>query len=154
MRALVICAALALSACSVPQPSRPNRTAPARPALAAIDAFATGYINWTAATVTARMRDLARISVGQARSSLLLLAAQTEQDYELQQGGVANAGTVESVAPLRGSPGRYVVVTREQTTASNTTAYRGLLPAWHIALATVTRLASGRWAVSSWQPEN
>jgi hypothetical protein len=49
---------------------------------------------------------------------------------------------------------RYVVVTRELTVATATTAYQGLQPAWHVTVATVTQLASGGWAVSGWQPES
>jgi hypothetical protein len=118
----------------------------------AIDVFATGYVNWTADTIAARMRTLAMISVGQARSTVLIAAAQTAHDYELRRSGVANTGTVEVIARLPGTD-RYVVVTRERTTASNTSAYAGLMPAWHVALATVARVDGG-WAASSWQPEN
>jgi hypothetical protein len=45
-------------------------------------------------------------------------------------------------------------VTREQTTATASTAYQGLRPAWHLTLATVAEVAAGRWVVSSWQPES
>ena len=55
--------------------------------------------------------------------------------------------------PCSARADQYAVVTRERTTATNTTAYRGLRPAWHLALATVTR-PRGRWVVSGWQPEN
>jgi hypothetical protein len=120
----------------------------------AIDVFATAYINWTAATVSSRMRALAKLSVGQARSAVLLAAAQTAQDYELARSGIANSGTVEAIAPLAGSGDEYVVVTKERTSASNTTAYRGLAAAWHLSLASVARVPTGGWAVSSWQPEN
>ena len=41
------------------------------------------------------------------------------------------------------------MVTRESTTATNTTAYQGLEPAWHLALATVTELQPGRWVVAA-----
>jgi hypothetical protein len=85
---------------------------------------------------------------------MALAAAQTAGDYELKHGGVANRGTVEAVAPLGGHRYQYVVVTREQTTASNTSAYQGLRPSWHLALATVAQLASGGWAISRWQPES
>lgn len=123
-------------------------------AVEAIDVFATVYINWTAATVSNRMRALAKLSIGQARSAVLLLAAQTARDYELARSGIANSGTVEAIASLLGSHDEYVVVTRERTTASNTTAYQGLAPAWHVALATVARVMAGGWTLSSWQPEN
>jgi len=121
---------------------------------AAIAAFASAYINWTADTVSDDMRALAAHSVGQARSAVLLAAAQTAGDYELQRGGIANTGVVEAIAPLLGHSEKYVVVTRESTTATATTAYQGLQPAWHVAIATVSELAPGRWVVSGWQPES
>lgn len=139
------------AAAVTPQPAAPV-AAPA-PA-AAVRAFATAYINWTAATVTDRLRALASLSVGQARAAMTLAASQTATDYELRRGGVANHGTVEAVAPLRGRPGSYVVVTRELTTATGTDAYRGLRPAWHVTLATVTAVGREGWALSAWQPEN
>jgi hypothetical protein len=122
----------------------------------AVRAFAGDYINWDASTVAAQMSGLARRSIGPARSAMQLAAAQTAGDYELQRGGIANHGTVEAVAPLpeaaRG--GRYIVVTRELTTASLSSAYQGLRPAWHVTIASVSELAPGRWVVSGWQPEN
>ena len=110
----------------------------------AIEAFATGYINWRATTVSRTMRALEAISIGQARSEVALAASQTAQDYELRHGGVANSGTVEAVAPVLGHRDQYAVVTRERTTATNTTAYQGLPAAWHLTLATVTRLTQRR----------
>ena len=120
----------------------------------AIRRFTTAYINWNAQTVAADMRSLAAQSVGQARSAMQLAAAGTIGDYELQRGGVANQGTVEAVAPLAGRRDQYVVVTLESTTATNTTAYEGLLPAWHVTLATVAEQAPGQWVLSGWQPES
>jgi hypothetical protein len=139
-----------------PSPTPPRETA-ARAAAApesALRAFASAYINWTADTVAADMRALASRSVGEARSAMTLAASETANDYELQRAGIANSGTVEAVAPLLGRRGEYVVVTREFTTATNTTAYEGLRPAWHLALAMVRELARGQWAVSSWQPQS
>jgi hypothetical protein len=120
----------------------------------AIAAFASAYINWTAQTVSGDMRALAAHSIGQARSAVMLAATQTAGDYELQRGGIANTGVVEAIAPLRGPGDRYVVVTREATTATATSAYQGLQPAWHVAIATVSELSPGRWVVSGWQPES
>jgi hypothetical protein len=120
----------------------------------AIEAFAGTYINWDAQNVAVRLRALAAQSVGQARSAMALAAAGAANDYELRQGGIANAGTVQAIAPLRNSADRFVVVTLERTTATNTTAYAGLRPAWHLAIATVVRLSGGQWALSAWQPEN
>ncbi|MFL5828382.1 MAG: hypothetical protein ACJ76X_00545 [Solirubrobacteraceae bacterium] len=139
---------------SPPPPPEHVKTAAAQ-AQQAVAAFATAYINWNAANVSARMQALAAASIGQARSAMALAAAQTAGDYELKRGGVANTGAVEAVAPLPGHRDEYVVVTRERTTATNTTAYQGLRPAWHVAVASVTRLANGGgWVVSRWQPEN
>jgi hypothetical protein len=139
-----------------PSPPPPAQTAShaAPTAAQAIRAFATTYINWDAQTVAGHMRRLAGQSVGQARSAMTLAAAQTANDYELRQGGIANSGTVEAVARLVGHTDEYVVVTRESTTATNTTAYEGLRPAGHLALATVEQLPSGRWALTGWQPVN
>ncbi|MBV8430742.1 MAG: hypothetical protein JO244_06245 [Solirubrobacterales bacterium] len=123
-------------------------------AIAAVTAFAAAYINWNAQDVSQDLHDLAARSLGQARSALQLAAAQTASDYELQRGGIANQGTVEAVAPLTAGGDRYVVVTSELTTATATTAYQGLQPAWHVAIATVTEQGDGRWVVSGWQPES
>jgi hypothetical protein len=137
-----------------PPPPAQSAAGGAPSAVAAVTAFASAYINWTARTVAGDLRSLAAGSVGQARSAMELAAAQTAADYQLQRGGIANSGQVEAVAPLRGRPNRYVVVTLERTTATATTAYQGLAPAWHIAIASVVQLAPGRWVVSGWQPES
>ena len=136
-------------------------TAPAQSAVggaaapdSAIYTFVMAYINWDADTVTADMRALAAHSIGQARAAVQLAAAQTAGDYELRRGGVRNSGRVEAIAPLIGHRNQYAVVTRERTSATDTTAYQGLRPAWHLALATVARLSSGQWVVSGWQPES
>ncbi|MBV9802410.1 MAG: hypothetical protein JO130_04445 [Solirubrobacterales bacterium] len=137
-----------------PPPPRQTATGSAAAPASAIRAFATAYINWTAQTVAGDMRSLAARSVGQARSAMALAAAETAGDYELQRGGIANHGTVEAVAPLPDQAGRYVVVTCESTSATNTTAYQGLRPAWHVALATVAEQRPGQWVLSGWQPES
>jgi hypothetical protein len=138
---------------SLPPPRQYVAGAPAT-ARQAIYRFATAYINWTATTVAGDERALAAQSIGQARSTMALAAAQTAQDYELRRGGIANRGTVEAIAPLLGTRNRYVVITRELTTATNTSAYQGLRAGWHLAIATVTQLSPGRWVVSGWQPES
>lgn len=175
MRLVTLVIALCLAACGAVGPARPRPSvvaraeqtheypSPAPPAqtvaggspsaAVAVAAFATAYVNWTAATVSSDMRHLAAHSIGQARAAMALAAAQTASDYELQRGGIANRGSVEAVAPALGGRDRYVVVTRELTTATATTAYQGLLPAWHVTVATVSRQASGQWVVSGWQPE-
>jgi hypothetical protein len=120
----------------------------------AVAVFADAYINWTAATVSARLRALAEVSVGQARSAMLLAASGTARDYELRRGAVVNRGTVEAVAPLPSAPGQYVVVTREQTTSAIAGGGGGLAPGWHVTLAGVARVGGGLWVLSRWQPES
>jgi hypothetical protein len=115
--------------------------------------FVNAYINWNAVTVSQDMRTLAAHSIGQARAAMVLAAAQTASDYELQRGGIANQGRVEAIAPLPGARDQFVVVTRELTTATATASYQGLQPAWHVALATVARQGSG-WVLSEWQPQS
>ena len=139
-----------------PSPLPPPQTAARASAnpTAAVRAFATDYINWTARSLAADMTALSHRSVGQARSATALAAAEAARDYELQRGGVANSGIVEALAPLPRHAHQYVVVTRERTTATNTDAYQGLEPAWHVALATVTQLTPGNWVVSAWAPQS
>lgn len=131
-------------------PDGPGAATPER----AVQQFADAYINWTADNVGRDMRRLAAASIGQARSALQLAAAQTAGDYELKRGGIANTGTVEAVAAMPASSNRYVVVTREQTTATADAAYQGLKPAWHVAIATVARVRGGGWVLSGWQPDS
>ena len=139
---------------ATPAPRQTVAGPPASTPKEAVRRFAVAYINWTAETVADDMRSLAAQSVGQARSALQLAAAQTAGDYELKRGGIANSGTVEAVAGLAGARTRYVVVTRERTTAASNAAYQGLRPAWHVAIATVVPAAPGGWVLSGWQPES
>lgn len=138
----------------VPTPAPPEQAPGTGTPAAALRSFATAYVNWSAASVAGDLRGLARASVGQARSAMELAAADAGRDATLRRGGIANHGMVEAVAPETGRPGAYVVVTRESTTASASTAYAGLAPEWHVTVATVTREPDGRWVVSGWQPES
>lgn len=137
-----------------PPPPRQIASKASATAVVAIRTFANAYINWNAQTVSQNMRTLAARSVGQARAAMTLASAETAGDYELRRGGIANQGTVEAVARLPRRKDEYVVVTLESTTATNTTAYQGLRPAWHVALATVAEQRAGQWVLSGWQPEN
>jgi hypothetical protein len=120
----------------------------------AVQVFAQWYINWTADTVATHLRVLAQVGIGQARSAMTLAAGQVGKDSSLTLGGIANSGTVEAIAPVTGERNVYAVVTRERTTATNTNAYQGLRPAWHVTLATVTEVDGRLWTISGWQPEN
>ena len=148
----------------LPSPAAPEHAAGSASAVQAIRRFAERYINWSAANVAARMHGLARTSVGQARSEMALTAAQVHADRTLSRAGIANRGTVEAVAALPRRGNRYVVVTRERTTARYTNAYQGLAPAWHVILVTVARVTGTSrrdrrrgplgWVVSVWQPQS
>jgi hypothetical protein len=120
----------------------------------AVYVFAMQYINWNSQNVSARLRALARVSVGQARSAASTEASETASDDELKQGQIANSGMVEAIARVIGRRYEYAVATRERTTSSATDAYQGLAAQWHLAVATVTRLPGGLWVLSDWQPEN
>lgn len=119
----------------------------------AVQAFATAYVNWNYRTVALHLRALSEVSIGQARSMLSMAAAQVGRDSELRRGQIANSGAVEAIGPVRGHSDQFAVVTRERTTAANTNAYQRLAPAWHVALATVTRVR-GLWVLSAWQPQS
>jgi hypothetical protein len=139
----------------IPTPAPPQR-APGgwRSPVQAVQVFAQAYINWTADTVAAHLRVLSQAAIGQARSAMTLAAGQVGRDSSLRLGGIANSGTVEAIAPVTGERNVYAVVTRERTTATNTSAYQGLRPAWHVTLATVTEVDGWLWTISGWEPEN
>jgi hypothetical protein len=139
----------------IPTPA-PAQQAPGgwRSPVQAVQVFADEYINWSADTVATHLQVLAQAAVGQARSAMTLAAGQVARDGTLKLGGIANAGTVEAIAPVTGERNVYAVVTRERTTATNSSAYQGLRPAWHVTLATVTNVDGWLWTISGWQPEN
>jgi hypothetical protein len=116
---------------------------------AALTHFGRLYTNWTAKTVAGQYQSLSRRSVGQAARSLAQTARQARDNSELLRDGVTNRGTIESIAPRRGHPNAYIIVTRE-TTGAASGAYDGLTPAYHVTLAQVQQVAGG-WTVSAWQ---
>jgi hypothetical protein len=119
---------------------------------AALERFASLYINWTYSTLAAQERRLAQIAVGEARLAERQAAATAGRDTALRNGRIYNRGTVVAVGPLLGGgPGRYVVVTREETGGDE--EYAGLQAAFHVTLATVGAVAGG-WVVSEWQPQS
>ena len=119
---------------------------------AALARYAELYVNWTAAGVAANQRQLAAISLGQARAQALQAAASLARDPELTKSAVSNTGSVVAIAPGQGAAaGLWVVVTREQTIGKGD--YAGLPPTLHVIYAQLTRTANG-WVVTRWQPEN
>jgi len=119
---------------------------------AALARYAELYVNWTAAGVAANQRQLAAISLGQARAQALQAAASFARDPELTKSAVSNTGSVVAIAPGQGAAaGLWVVVTREQTIGKGD--YAGLPPTLHVIYALLARTASGL-VVTRWQPEN
>lgn len=120
---------------------------------AALQRYATLYVNWTAQTLVSNLRELASISIGGARASAREAAARTGRDDTLRRAGVTNSGTVVAIARRLGAEDdAWIVVTSETTRGSG--AYDGLprhTP--HVTYATVARLHAG-WVVKSWQPQS
>ena len=124
----------------------------ARTPQAALSRYARLEINWNAGDVGRVQRELAAISLGQARAEALQAAASDGRDSVLQNSKVANSGAVVGVAQGQGTAaGRWVIVTAESTTGAG--AYAGLPAALHVTYATLTRTRSG-WIVETWRPQN
>ena len=118
----------------------------------ALERYAELYVNWTAADVTARQRELASISLGQARVQALQAAASAAADTQLLESRVANSGTVVAITHGQGpAAGDWVIVTREQTTGQGD--YAGLPPTLHVIYAQLIATPHG-WIVIRWQAEN
>ena len=119
---------------------------------AAVERYANLYVNWHADQLAARQRQLASISLGQARAQALQAAASTAQDPKLTTSHVANHGQLVSIAPGAGpANGQWVIVTTETTTGQG--AYTGLPPTVHVTYATLTHQAGG-WVISQWSPQS
>jgi hypothetical protein len=117
----------------------------------ALERYARLYVNWSARTVAADQRELAAISVDQARAQALQAAATYARDQTLQQSGVANTGHLVAITSSITTPGQWVLLTSEQTTGKGD--YAGLPPTLHVTYARVTHASSG-WVVSEWAPQN
>lgn len=123
----------------------------ARTAQAAVLRYARLYINWNAATLAADQRRLAGLSIGAARLTAQQQAASTGTDRTLSADHLANHGTVVSAAPGTGAErGRWVIVTREQTTGTG--SYHDLPYQLHVTLATTIHTPRG-WVMSQWSPQ-
>jgi hypothetical protein len=119
---------------------------------AALERYASRYVNWTAQTVTGVQGQLAAISLGQARAQALQAAASYARDGALNASRVANHGSVISIARGYGTAATWwVIVTQEQTTG--TADYAGLPATDHVTYAQLQHTGSG-WIVSQWSPQN
>jgi hypothetical protein len=119
---------------------------------AALERYAATYLNWDAAHVIAIQRQLASISLGQARAQALQAAASASRDSQLTNSDVANHGHVVAISPGQTTAtGRWVIVTSERTGGHGD--YQDLPPTLHIIYAQLTNTSQG-WVVSRWQPQN
>jgi hypothetical protein len=116
-----------------------------------LERYARRYVNWTAATVAGDQRQLAAMSIDQARAQALQAAASYANDQTLQHSGVANSGRLVAITQSRATRGEWVLVTSEQTTGKGD--YAGLPPTLHVTYAEATHTPSG-WVVSEWAPQN
>jgi hypothetical protein len=141
---------------TIPAPARAAQTRVAADAAqqtpqAALERYARLYVNWTADRVAGIQRELASLSMGQARAQALQAAGSYTRDQTLAQSNVANSGHLVAITPSVPTPGQWVLVTSEQT--SGTGEYAGLPSTLHVIYAQVTRTPSG-WVVSEWAPQN
>jgi len=113
----------------------------------ALQRYGTLYVDWSASVLPAHARQLAALSVGQARQSALASAANARA---LQRYQVSNSGSVVAIAPGIGAQrGKWAVVTDEQTTGTG--PYLGLPITSHVTWATLQRLKGG-YVIASWAP--
>jgi hypothetical protein len=104
-------------------------------------AFAQLYTNWSSRTLSSEQQTLAPISVGAARSSEREAAASSRNDTTMRRGHIYSSGEILSIAQDASRPGRWVIVTREQT--GGDAQYEGLPAGYHVTLAQLARVASG-----------
>jgi hypothetical protein len=116
----------------------------------ALRRYALAYINWRAVDLQARERQLAAMSIGDAKLTAQQEAAARNGAAALDANHVANTGQLVAIAPGEGSEtGQWVIVTLEHTTGTG--AYAGLRPGPHVTFAEVRRIDGG-WVVSAWKP--
>jgi hypothetical protein len=117
---------------------------------AALERYTRLYVNWTARTIVPIQKQLATLSVGQARAEALQAAASYARDQTLAESRVANSGRLIAITRSLDA-GQWVIVTSEHTIGAGD--YSGLPPTLHVIYAQVTRVQAG-WVVSEWAPQN
>jgi hypothetical protein len=120
---------------------------------AALIAFAQASMNWNWTSLAAQQRQLAVDAVDQAREHAQLLATTAAHDTEMRRGQITSTGTVQTIARIPGSRGRWLVVTLEQSGSAHPGAFDRPRAAYHVTVAAVREIAPGRWAVSAWHPQ-
>jgi hypothetical protein len=121
--------------------------AAAASARAALERYASLYVNWQAGQLPQRARELQALATGQARAQALALATRAKA---LERYQVSNTGTVTAITPGQGQEqGRWAVITNETT--SGTGPYAGLPATSHVTWATVAHQHHG-YVVTGWYP--
>lgn len=121
--------------------------AAAASARAALERYASLYVNWQAGQLPQRARELRALATGQARAQALALASRAKA---LERYQVANAGSITAIAAGQGQElGRWAVITNETT--SGTGPYAGLPATSHVTWATVAHQHHA-YVVTGWYP--
>ncbi|MGD1059710.1 MAG: hypothetical protein ABR992_20145 [Solirubrobacteraceae bacterium] len=116
----------------------------------ALRRYALVYVNWRAADLRQRERQLVAMSIGAAKLVAEQTAGAQSGTAALIADGVANSGEVVAIAPGGGPDfGQWVIVTLEHTTGTG--PYAGLPTTPHVTFARVRRVKTG-WVVSAWTP--
>ncbi len=119
---------------------------------AAIARYTSLWVNWSAQSIPAQQRQLAGISLGQARAQALHAAASLQNDAQLTQNQVSNTGSLLAATPGQAAAaGKWIVVTQESTTGQGD--YQGLPGSLHVIYAQLTHTPQG-WVISGWSPQN
>ncbi len=106
---------------------------------AALRRYALAYVNWSAASLPARERQLAALSIGQARQLALQTASARSGAAALLADQVSNSGQIIALTPGEGPDrNQWVLVTQEHTTGSG--PYAALPAGPHVTIARVTHL--------------
>lgn len=118
---------------------------------AALERYASLYVNWQASNLVAHQRELASFSLGQARAQALQAAASASRDPQLTRSQVSNQGQlIAATAGAGAAAGEWVLVTRERTTGQGN--YTGLPPTLHVIYAQLTHNPDG-WLINQWKPQ-
>lgn len=132
------------------QENEPEATSARNTPRAALRTYALVYGNWSARTLPARERHLAKLAIGPARLNAEQTEAARREQNELAGANVRNEAHVVAIAPEEGQArDQWVVVTSERTTG--TRAYEGLPAQLQVALARLVKIGGG-WVVCQWQP--
>jgi hypothetical protein len=140
---------------TIPPPAsvEENSVSPAEVAASpqlALRRYALAYVNWRAADLRERERQLAAMSIGAAKLTAEQTAAAQSGTAALIANDVADHGEVVAIAPGEGpDAGQWVIVTQEHTTGTG--PYAALPASPHVTLARVRHIKTG-WAVSAWNP--